>query len=390
MIISFLKEKYPIAKWESVDKEETFFTFGWNEFSKSLKRYGIYPGNLSSQWRHENETREAVQKFLMDGRAMTQIDDWTISDGALLIYNNLAKEYNLGAKIIRVFDSEETREFYTLSLLHECCIPELFFTAQEKHRNNILAGKQPIRWIDYYRSLEENMAKQSQHGSAVFDHNEGFSNITNIGSISEGNFLASKITIRERALNAIIFSFHTNEIDDEARGSFGEDTYKIVDLQNWVKNILQTTTEYFKTMQTSKHPLIGIIAYLGPVNYVASRATLIERGSQTDLSEIIRAEKGAKVRMQDVRIFKDDNAVFEEFFNEVKTSMFTKDQRYASQSEWRLCIMGIVANHEGCGYLSPHNRNLSPDNWNLSPDQRAYEFMAENLASEALDLIIQG
>ena len=45
----------------------------------------------------------------MDGRAMTQIDDWTISDGALLIYNNLAKEYNLGAKIIRVFDSEETR-----------------------------------------------------------------------------------------------------------------------------------------------------------------------------------------------------------------------------------------------------------------------------------------
>ena len=119
------------------------------------------------------------------------------------------------------------------------------------------------------------------------------------------------------------------------------------------------------------------------MNYVASRATLIERGSQTDLSEIIRAEKGAKVRMQDVRIFKDDNAVFEEFFNEVKTSMFTKDQRYASQSEWRLCIMGIVANHEGCGYLSP-------DNWNLSPDQMAYEFMAENLASEALDLIIKG
>ena len=141
---------------------------------------------------------------------------------------------------------------------------------------------------------------------------------------------------------------------------------------------MQATTEYFKTIETESHPLVGTITCLGPVNYVNTRTTVIEHGKKTDLSAFILAEKGAKVRMFGTTFVRGSIDTFEEFSAAIEKSIFTKDERYADQSEWRLCIMGIVANQEGCGYISIDAQKPS-----LS------FFTAENLAKHAIELIKQ-
>ena len=118
MIISFLKEKYPIAKWESAKNEEAFFTFGWDEFSKCLSRHDIPPNERPPQWQQQEDI-EAIVHFLTTGRDRFQIGDCTISDGTQIILGTLARKYDFSGKCFSVFDSEEMADFFTFSILHD-------------------------------------------------------------------------------------------------------------------------------------------------------------------------------------------------------------------------------------------------------------------------------
>lgn len=376
MLISFLRDKYPIAQWTEKSTNRTCITFGWDAFRRQQDALNINAGSLPPQWRDRVEDSSEVISYLSRGRPAATVGPWSVSDHTRAIYASLARNYDCSDAVIHGYYKDDTVDFYQLVLVHDRNLPNLYFTAPRKFRESILAGRQPIRWLEYYRDRDRMRASASEEkrrAREVFDRGEGVASISHIQRSVTDGVTAIDVDLVERRFSGLVFSLHDGRIDSETRRQFGEDTFQVKDVYAWARAFIREALEYFKRLPMG-HKLVGAFAYVGQVRYGDGKAVVQVDLNREDLPRTPLLQK-TRLRMVGTTIQRDSNAKFEDFLEAVRADAFRKEKRYALQSEWRLIVGGVLADHEGCGYLD-------------SPAVGAKEFMAKNLSPTAIELIV--
>lgn len=371
MIVSFVKERYPIVGWFE-NKKPFNTTFGWKEFQEQLEKLGIDIASMPIEWRPELETISQKRNHLQKGRPDHELNQtYSIVDGLFHFYKNaLSDKIEINNYTFSELSSDE---LYSLNLMHPHEIPTLYFSAPKKYRDYILKGNQPIRWNTYYQDLEF----QNPSDNLTGDKTEGFLEQITLDQIEvEGAKAESKMvntTVSHKHFDAFIFSLHDKIISQEQRLHFGEDTFEIQDINEWSKAII---TEIHQHLTAKfKNQYIGVIVVLEKCHYSDSKEIQKPIGTLRDIDPEVGLTED-HFRMLNLK-FKDTKIVSnfkpKDLITDIKNDLLTKPSRYKDQSEWRLVVIPLKATTKSMGYLL----NSGGD----------HEFMAKNLSSSAIRLI---
>lgn len=245
------KTRDPIAVWyltEGIDKQSSGnvpppqeITLGWDAFKNKLEQEDIHRIDINDiRWQ---ESPPDESHFYTDVRQNIVIGKYTIIDGnnSLRVKLNSDPMIKLSNIQVSLFDNNIS----TIGKFKFDKNSSLFFNANPKFRNNILAGKQPLRSSKYYRE------KTDHSGDSL----EGVISMRNISTEK-----AKNITFLECANESYIISLHDKPV---GVSKFGSDLFEINDIGEWLQAVYLQVDSYW----LSNEDYVGCIVCLDKVNY---------------------------------------------------------------------------------------------------------------------------
>ena len=353
-IVSFLSEKYPIASFEHPANPGDFYlTFGPEEFTSCLAALGFLPDDVAPEWRaailRPRLIQPSVWRFGLGLQSFDLRTGWRVRDFYDdLIQHVLWKAQRFDSLCAVPLPVSPNSILYNATLFRDIRLPDLYFTSHEYFRERILSGEQRFRWFDYYRGLKSDGVKSDPAEGAM--EAESFS-----GTYVNRGLTLKNIRSAHIRSDGILFSLHDDKILLEQKRAFGNVTYRVLDIDRWALKIIEDSAEHFMrdiiapSPPDNCKPLIGVIAYLGQVQYSRSRTKQSKRSVEDFF--IRNMEPGAKVRFEDSAYIKRFRGPLPDPFTALRGEMLTKPDSYSAQSEWRLIVQGICADTFGAEYL---------------------------------------
>ena len=324
MIINICKEKDPIAVWWQKEKPKIasmdfplYNTYGWNEFIELTNRLNLtHEVSAYKNW---------LQNNLQFGRKELTIGEYFIVDGRHELHKRINKNGVLNCANTKFILEKDGFVWITLG---NNLTKSLFFTAQKKYRNFILSGKQPIRSTEFYRKI-------TNHSG---DRCEGYSYNDDIETAKITNCLIGK-----SSFEGYIFSLHDSNIGSDEKTKFGDDTYEIIDLNQWIFKIYNQINSF---LLRNKQNYIGSIVAFGKVNY---QDVGNKMNNENAIDRII-PDYLKNCHFQDLSFL--ETQIPEDFFETLTTDHFSKPTKYKAECEYRLSIIPLFFSNDNSGFLS--------------------------------------
>ena len=381
MLLTFVRSRYPLARWEKEDNSNLRFTAGWEEFSAMRQDCGIAESDIPADWRPMIDQR--LEQILGNTRKTVTVRGWQISDPVPRVYDGFFQSCDL-SNICGSCISDGVGSLRNFVLLHDVNVPDLYFTAPSHFRSNICAGTQPLRWFRHYRELDGDSDPYTK------DEEEGISQRAILNNSPSPDIIFDDASVEVMRLDGMLFSLHDRNISCELKAWFGDDTYRIFNVSAWARAIAEQCVKHISSTISRNPeclPLLGIFAYLGRVEYGLRKTTMdhhfvqhrTETGQHVFEHRLIPVtiERGATVTFrgrQQVR----KTEKFDDFIKCVCSDMFFKSEQYAGQSEWRLVVIPIIGGVIDGAF---HSGLL----FNLRNSETC--FMANELSTSAIQLL---
>jgi hypothetical protein len=346
-MINILNSVNPIGVWRQSSSaqnnkecETPLLTYGWNQFNQKILTENLTLDIIKNPaWQIDFNIRLGYRYPLTIGK-------YNVFDGMVSLFRKLKIErLNMNDFSLHQIQKNITVVTNKKYDLHNA---KLRFTAPDKHRGNILSGKQPLRSTAFYRSIlnknrpSADMTEGTRSVSILLDE---------VSGIRSGYI--RNITKTILPCESHIFSLHDIHANTTEISKFGNDTYEIINLPKWISCIVHEVNRYWRQ---KKNTYVGTFVYFGKIEYTNEKK-IETLHSISDLSdEWVFQNPDMNYKVDGLGFIRQE--IHENLADDCINYHFKKSKDYSGESEHRLCIIPLYSDCHGDGPIYFDNNDF--------------------------------